>query len=119
MGEDAQGTRCPIMSAAGGLVGMDQSKAGRMRHRCRLRLRRLHWQISPDLFKLVGDYRVELENYIGRRDKARSSRGGRGKPPANAAMIVRATLDRLKFLDVIRGDTRQLEIVAVEERNGP
>lgn len=75
-----------------------------------LRLRRLHWQVSPDLIKLVDDYMLELDHYILLRDKTRStSSQGRGRSNGNAAAIVRQTLDRLKFLDVIRADSRLVE----------
>lgn len=75
-----------------------------------LRLRRLHWHVSPDLIKLVDDYMAELDGYIVRRDKVRSAVGKvRGQVHGNAALVVRQTLDRLKFLDVIRSDTRLLE----------
>jgi hypothetical protein len=84
-----------------------------------LRLRRLHWQVTPDLIKLVDDYMAELDAYIVRRDKVRSSGGrGRGQVHGNAATIIRQTLDRLKFLDVIRSDTRAVEIDLAKTTGG-
>ena len=84
-----------------------------------MRLRRLHWQVTPDLIKLVDDYMAELDAYIVRRDKVRSSGGrGRGQVHGNAATIIRQTLDRLKFLDVIRSDSRAVEIDLAKTTGG-
>lgn len=85
-----------------------------------MRLRRLHWQVSPDLIKLVDDYMVELDGYVVSRDKIRSSGGnGRARVTGNAAAIVRRTLDRLKFLDVIRADMRVMETELAKSTDGP
>ena len=84
-----------------------------------LRLRQLRWRVSEDLLKLVDDYSEELNQYVARRDAARSVSRTRG-PAVNVGVIVRQTLDRLKLLDVIREDIRQLaegaESDAAEDR---
>lgn len=81
-----------------------------------LRLRRLRWLVSDDLIKLTDDYARELNEYIARRDKARGSRPRRGRVSANESTIIRQTLDRLKLLDIIRADTREIEEAAERER---
>ncbi len=81
-----------------------------------LRLRRLRWQVSEDLLKLTDDYAKELNDYVARRDEARGATGRKARLGANESLIVRQTLDRLKLLDVIRADTRELEEAAERER---
>ena len=81
-----------------------------------LRLRRLRWLVSDDLIKLTDDYAKELSDYVARRDKARGGKPRRGRVSANEAIIVRQTLDRLKLLDIIRADTREIEEQAELER---
>lgn len=73
-----------------------------------LRLRQLRWRVSEDLLKLVDDYSEELNQYVARRDAARSASRNRGAVATNAGVIVRQTMDRLKLLDVIRADVRLL-----------
>lgn len=114
--EDAQAEQYPLQVMID-LVDYPEQRAALLE--IILRLRRLHWQVSPDLIKLVDDYMLELDSYIVRRDKTRSTSGqARGRPSGNAATVIRQALDRLKFLDVIRADSRLVEADLAKTSDG-
>jgi hypothetical protein len=68
-------------------------------------LRLLQWNVTPDLLKLIEDYRATLENYYNRRFKPAAGVKGRSitAPPALPA-LVRETVVKLNLLDLLQAD---------------
>ena len=70
-------------------------------------LRALQWNVPPDMLKLVDDYRVTLETYLQKRNKAAGETDVRGGPATGLHPFVRETVAKLELLDVIREDFRK------------
>lgn len=70
-------------------------------------LRALQWNAPPDMLKLVDDYRVTLETYLQKRNKAAGETDVRSGAATGLHPFVRETVAKLELLDVIREDFRK------------